>query len=206
MARSPKTKPLLNVADDVAISSTPLTDDSSPPLSKREAAKARHVSLKQCAVLINRDRNTIMKYLDQGMPAVEKADRDRGVAWVLDLGEVVRWLEDRAAQNASERGSAEGQITEDEAKRRRAVAQAFTAELEYAETAKIVARIHDMLDLVRKDYSEISLRLQGIPDAIAARVDSKHVERVRKTAHELINQTLNALAAPKEIEKIAEGR
>jgi phage terminase Nu1 subunit (DNA packaging protein) len=206
MARPSKSKPVLNDISDDANYSTPLPDDSPPLMSKREAAKARHVSLKQCAVLINRDRNTIMKYLDQGMPVVERADRDRGVAWVLDLGEVVRWLEERAAENVSARTSKEGLITEDEAKRRRGVAQMYTSELEFAENAKVVARIHDMLDLVRKDYSEISLRLQGIPDAIAARVDSRHTEKVRKAAMELIGQTLNALSADQEIEKIAEGR
>lgn len=188
--------------------SAPLDLDSSPSMTRREAAKQRHVSLKQCAILLNRDRNTVMKYLDQGMPSVEKADRERGVAWVLDLGEVVRWLEERAADNVTQRlnGGKEGQINEDEAKRRRAVAQAFTAELEYAESARIVARIHDMLDLVREDYSEISSRLKGVPDAIASRVDSKIAEKVRKIAYELINETLFTLAAPKQIEKIAKGK
>ncbi len=206
MARNPTTTRVLKRTEIENGTSAPPAEQSAPALTKREEAKQRHVSLKQAATLIGRDRNTLMKYLDDGMPFVEKADRDRGASWILDLADVVRWLEKRAAENASEKvGSKEGQITEDEAKRRRAVAQAFTAELEYAETARIVARINDMLDLVKRDYSEVSQRLKGVPDAIASKVDAKVSERVRATATELIGNTLKGLSAVKDIERIASG-
>lgn len=61
------------------------------------------MSLKQLAAFLSRDRNPVMKYLDQGMPAVEKADRDRGAAWVIDSSEAVRWLEERATKNVADR-------------------------------------------------------------------------------------------------------
>jgi len=37
------------------------------------------MSLKQLAPFLNTDRNKVMKYLDQGMPLVEKADNDNGL-------------------------------------------------------------------------------------------------------------------------------
>ncbi|MGQ2909204.1 MAG: hypothetical protein ACT6QU_14765 [Aliihoeflea sp.] len=79
--RKAKPTSVRKIEDETEISSAS-PDDVSAPLTKREAAKARCVSLKQAAALINRDRNTLMKYLDQGMPFVEKADRARGVSWM----------------------------------------------------------------------------------------------------------------------------
>ncbi|MDR6587419.1 hypothetical protein [Agrobacterium tumefaciens] len=59
-------------------------ENSSPSSSSQSLASSRHVSPKQLAEVLNRDSNTVMKYLGQGMPAVEHADRDRGIAWVID--------------------------------------------------------------------------------------------------------------------------
>ncbi len=161
---------VLNSAIDDEDFSAPPSEDSAPPLSRREAAKARQVSLKQASDLLGRDRNTIMKWLANGCPYVEKADRDRGMSWILDLGDVVKWLEERAAKNVADRlGGIESQITEDEAKRRIAVAKMIVEETEAAEATKMVAKIHDMLKLVRRDYNELRSRLVTIPDVLPTR-------------------------------------
>lgn len=186
-------------------SSPPSKATSSPPVLKRDKDKKRQVSLQECAILINRDRNTIKKYIDQGCPVVSEADRARGVAWTLDLGEVVRWLEERSAKNISEKfGADSDQMPEDEAKRRRAVAVAFSAEFELAEEVKIIARIHDMLDLVRNDYTELNLRLQSIPDALASKFNDENIKQLAKeTSEELIINALKTLTADKKIEDIS---
>ncbi len=195
-ARTSKPRPLLKSDEILENSSSPPSDESAAPLTKREAAKARCVSLKQAATLLNRDRNTLMKYLDQDMPYVEKADRDRGVQWVLDIADVVRWLEERAAKNVAQRlGGADINMTEDQAKSRIARAQMIIKEAEAAEAVKLVAKIHDMIDLVRKDYTELRLRLTAIPDTLAGKVDSKVANKIRIAAREQIDAALSCLNA-----------
>ncbi|MBY5873734.1 terminase small subunit [Rhizobium leguminosarum] len=198
-ARKPKpSRVSINPDDSDAYFST--LAEGSAPLTRRDAERARYVSLKQAAALLNRDRNTVMKYLDQGMPAVEKADRDRGVSWVLDTAEIVRWLEERAAKNVSDRlNGSDGKISDEEAKRREGVARMTIKEAEAAESVKVVARISSILDLIRRDYTELRLQLMAVPDTIAGKVDSKVAEKVRKVAEEQIKNALAALCADEEL-------
>jgi phage terminase Nu1 subunit (DNA packaging protein) len=204
--RKPKTDPMLKSEEISEIPSTSPSDESATPMTKREAAKARCVSLKQAAALLNRDRNTLMKYLDQGMPFVEKADRDRGVSWVLDISDVVRWLEERAAKNVADRlGGSDGQVSKEESERRDSVAKMIIREADAAETIKLVAKIYAMLDLVRKDYTEIRLRFMAVPETIAGKVDPKVSTKVRDIATEQIRLALNSLTADATIENLAKG-
>lgn len=104
-----------NPVDDTAPPVIP-DESSAPPSSKREAERLRVVSVKQAATLLGRDRNTIQKWLDQGCPYLTKADRELGVSWELDLGDVVRWLEERAGAAAAAKfgDSEDGKMSEDE--------------------------------------------------------------------------------------------
>lgn len=198
-ARKPKI-PRVSINPDDADTDFSTPTEASAPLTRRDAERARYVSLKQAAALLNRDRNTLMKYLDQGMPAVEKADRDRGVSWVLDTAEIVRWLEERAAKNVSDRLSgSDGKISDEEAKRREGVARMTIKEAEAAESVKVVARISSILDLIRRDYTELRLQLMAVPDTIAGKVDPKVAEKVRKIAEEQIKNALAALCADEEV-------
>ena len=159
------------------------------------------MSLKQLAAFLNRDRNTVQKYIDQGMPVVEKADRDRGISWLIDSAEAVRWLEERAATKVTERlGDVRG-MSEDEAKAQTAIMKMISASVAAAEDIRMVAKIQDMLDLMRQDYVELLLRLGAIPDTIAGKVDPKISARVRAIADEQIQNALKALVAVDEAEK-----
>ena len=200
-ARKRKPKEVLNDEAETPVPSAPPDDQSAPPLTKRDEAKARCVSLKQAAALLNRDRNTLMKYLDHGMPFVEKADRDRGVSWVLDLADVVRWLEERAAKNVADRLSSGEGMSEDQAKARTAVAKMLIAEADAAETIKLVAKVHDMIDLVRSDYTELRLRLMAVPDTLAGKVDSRIADKIRTVSSEQIRNALEALTADQDEDK-----
>jgi terminase small subunit / prophage DNA-packing protein len=75
MARSRSGGKVLNSADETDEFSAALPDideDSAPPANKKDAAKLRLVSLKQAGALLDRDRNTIQKWLDQGCPYVAR--------------------------------------------------------------------------------------------------------------------------------------
>ncbi|ARQ56889.1 phage DNA packaging Nu1 protein [Rhizobium sp. Kim5] len=198
MTRRKSAERVLKSSDKAENFSSPapeLPDDSAPPSAKREAAKLRIVSVKQAATLLNRDRNTVQKWLDKGCPYVTKADRELGISWELDLGDVVRWLEDRAGEIAAERfgASEDGKTSEDEAKRRRAVAQAVVAELDMLERLRSVIPIADVLDLWSTDYAAIRDKLMSIPDLIAANVDPAIASHVSGIAEKHIRNVLAKL-------------
>lgn len=162
--------------------------------SRRDAARGRQMSLSQAAAL-DRDRNTVSKWLDHGWPYVEKADRDTGRQWALDVAEVVRWLERRAGESTAEKLGAgpDGAVTEGEAKRRRAVAQAIIAEAEAAEIMGTLSRTSVMLDRVAADYAEVRGRLTGIGDTAAGQVERKVAKRVKEIVDEAVSGALAAL-------------
>lgn len=181
---------------------TDTPDDDSAPLSsaKREAAKARHVSMKEASALLDRDRNTVKKWLDQGCPYVEKADRDLGKSWVLDLAAVVRWLEKRAADATAAKlgATADGVISEDEAKRRRAVAQAVIAEIEASEVLKAVVPVSFVIERISKDYGELRAKLMSLPDIIAGHLDAEASVRIRKIADEQVRLAIASMKSGRE--------
>jgi len=169
--------------------------------SRRDAAKARHMSLSQVAAALDRDRNTVAKWLTQGCPAVEKADRDTGKQWVLDIAEVVRWLERRSAETTAEKlgGGADGLVSEAEGKRRKAVAQAIIYEAEALEVLQSVARYSVIVDRVAADYAEIRSRLTAIGEAVAGRVPRSVAGQCKKIVDEQVANSLAALRVDREL-------
>lgn len=159
-------------SDEIVSPPLEIPEDSAPA-ARREAANLRLVSVKQAATLLNRDRNTVQKWLDRGCPFVTKGDRALGIAWELDLADVVKWLEERAGENAAEKfaSSTGGQVSEDEAKRRKALAQAVVAELDMLERLDTIVLKSDVLDLIAAYYGEIKSKLMSIADTVGARVD-----------------------------------
>lgn len=207
MARKKVADTVLKSADENSESFN--TDDNFRNISaaSRLASKDRHVSLKELSTILHRDRNTISKWLEIGLPYVEKADRDLGKAWIFDTAEVVRWLEKRAADSAVEKlgvlGS-DGKTSEEEAKRRRAVAAAIITELEAAEAVKTVVRVSHVVDRISADYSEIRSRLMSLPDAIAGRVEASVAQKVREVADKQVRSALETLRVDKDFKHAAE--
>jgi len=204
MARHVKQNdPLLKSDDDDEENSTLPTSDSSPSLTRRDITKQRHVSLKQLAILINRDRNTIMKYLAEDMPYVEKADRDRGAQWVLDIGECVRWLEQRAAKNVTDKlgGGSSTLPSIDVIEQRSKAAKMYTLETEAAEAIGVVARIHDILTLIKRDYSEMRIKLMAVSETVGSKFEDKIALKVKTAIAEQIEAALESLRADQDVEK-----
>ena len=198
--RRSRPDPLLKSSEALSQPSDFSDVDAVPSASSGSSSSSRHMSLKQLAAILNRDRNTVMKYLEQGMPAVERADRDRGVAWVIDSAEAIRWLEERAAKNVAEKlGSDMKSVTKDEAERRDWVARMIIREKDAAESVGMVAKISSILDLIRKNYTELRLRLMSIPDTIAGKMDPKLSVKVRDTTEQQIREALAALVAEAEV-------
>ena len=106
-------------------------------------------SLSQAATLLGVHRNTLHQWLQHGCPAVEKADRERGVEWQISLPDIVDWRIERAVANVAAASRGDGTaIPKDEADRRRAVALALSAEIDLDErTRNVVARADAVADM-----------------------------------------------------------
>lgn len=203
MARKKSSDAVLKSSDENSSSiSTDLTERNIST-SRRSAVRDRLVSLKELAAILDRDRNTVSKWLDAGLPYVDKADRDLGKAWSFDTAEVVRWLEKRAADTAAEKLGAsglDGKTSEEEAKRRRAVAAAVITELEAAEAVRTVVRISHVVDRISADYAEIRDGVMSLPDAIAGRVEAKIAPKVREIADKHVRNVLKNLRVDREFQ------
>lgn len=195
MTRKKVIDPILQAAgepyDDTGIVSIP-SDEDAILTSKKDAAKLRTVSAAQCAVLLGHDRGTIQKWISQGCPFVTQANRALGIAWQLDLAEVVKWREEAAAKTAAERfgETPDGQMTEEEAKRRRAAALAIVAELDMLERLRAVIPVSDVLEWWAKDYQEIKAKAMSFPDKLATAFDPAQAAHVRSIADEHMREMM----------------
>jgi phage terminase Nu1 subunit (DNA packaging protein) len=162
--------------------------------SKESTSSPRHMSLMQCAQLLDRDRNTIQKWIRQGCPVVQAADRGRGQSWVLDLAAVVRWREEQVAGRAAEAGDAPDGMSKDEADRRKAWAQAYLAELELEEERRAVVRVDQVLDVVAAEYAAVRAALESVPAKLAGRlVGQQDPNAIRAEVEASIRHALSSL-------------
>ncbi len=101
-------------------------------------------SLAKAAEIIGTSRNTLSAWISRGAPAVEKADRSSGKEWQLSIPAIFAWQVRTAIADAlaSFHGEA-GQITKEEADRRKSVAQARMAEVDLDERLRAVVLVAD---------------------------------------------------------------
>ena len=164
-------------------------------MAAKKDPRARLMSLAQVADVLDRDRNTVSRWIKDGCPVVESADRRTGRQWVLDLAEVVRWLESRAADSVAERlAGADGEMSYDEAKRREKAAHAIRAEIELAEYRKDVARVSDMLDAVAQEYTAVRASLGALGTRLASRLaEARTNAEVQAILDEAVGEALEKL-------------
>ncbi|MDH2313137.1 hypothetical protein [Methylobacterium brachiatum] len=122
------------------------------------------------AALLDVHRNTVAKWIDEGCPVIQRADRDRGIEWELSLSEIVEWRMSRAVQNAvaSCQGEA-GQITKEEADRRRAVANAIKSEIDADEALRAVVSRQDAVTDMSTFCQVLKTGLSNMASKVAAR-------------------------------------
>src|SRR3954469_2927889 len=91
---------------------------------------SRPYSLMAAASILGVHRHTLAKWIDQGCPG-QKLGEGVGQEWEVMIPAVVRWLIDRSVSDAlSGYQDTTGKITKDEADRRRAIANAVSAEIQ----------------------------------------------------------------------------
>ncbi|MRI57711.1 Terminase small subunit (DNA packaging protein Nu1) [Methylobacterium sp. DB1607] len=143
---------------------------SAPPSSNGADELRGPFSQKRIAALLDVHRNTVAKWIDEGCPVVQRADRDRGIEWELSLPEIVEWRISRSVQSAvaGYQGDA-GLITKEEADRRRAVANAITAEISADEALRSVVSRHDAVADMATFCQVLKTGLANMAAKVAAR-------------------------------------
>lgn len=100
--------------------------------------------LETTAQLFGLAPNTLRRWIRQGAPVVESADKGRGIPSKLDFAAIANWAIDRAVRDAiAETQTDGGNISREEADRRKAVANAVVAEVEADDALKSVVSRHD---------------------------------------------------------------
>jgi phage terminase Nu1 subunit (DNA packaging protein) len=103
---------------------------------------------------------TIDTWRKEGMPVVQRGSR--GVEWVFDLAEVIKWYADRKAAAAA--GEAPTDL--DEINRRTATAKMLQAELELAKQMGEVATIRDFERAQAAAFAEIRSNIMNVPQRV----------------------------------------
>jgi len=193
-----------------------------------KAARGRVVSMMDAAHLIGRHRNTLMKWLSEGAPAVAQPGDGGGPEWQIDLGALLDWY--AARKVAEERGRLEarhaaeterlrqaleaadsdpspGPISRSEALRRRAVAEMRLKEIELEERDGRLIPIAAMTRIIVTLFHGVKAWLLGIPSKIAvelaAETNPRECHRIVEDAlHEAMRQIADGEAAGLAVEQI----
>jgi phage terminase Nu1 subunit (DNA packaging protein) len=103
---------------------------------------------------------TIDRWGKEGMPVVQRGSR--GVEWVFDLAEVIRWRVDRAAKDAA----ADAPDGLEEIEKRTAAAKMLKAELELAQARGDVAPIREFERAQAKAFAEVRANVMNVPQRV----------------------------------------
>jgi phage terminase Nu1 subunit (DNA packaging protein) len=103
---------------------------------------------------------TIDRWGKEGMPVVQRGSR--GVEWVFDLAEVIRWRVDRASKDAA----ADAPDGLEEIEKRTAAAKMLTAELALAQARGDVAPIREFERAQAKAFAEVRANVMNVPQRV----------------------------------------
>jgi phage terminase Nu1 subunit (DNA packaging protein) len=117
------------------------------------------VNRHNCAEIFGVRDGTISKWVDAGMPAVSRPST-RGQEWSFNTAEVSKWLQDRAAKNASGDPS---QVDAIELKRRKLKADAEMAEMEADRKGGLLVPVEWAVDIFGGQLDIIASHLAAIP-------------------------------------------
>lgn len=124
----------------------------------------RQVSKKDLAEFFGVTDKTVSSWVSQGAPYVRKGEKGgRAGSWLFDTEDVIAWREEKLRERAS--GSSEATDL-NEAKRRRAAAEAERAEIELRQLRGDLVEIKSVAKTVGDEYAALRAKLLGIPSKL----------------------------------------
>src|ERR1043165_7652711 len=121
-------------------------------------------SMNELAGLLGVTRQTVDRWMKQGCPFGEKADRDRGREWALSLPAVCEWREKRAVEQAIGDTSS---LDIEEARRRKIAAEAALCELELSKQRGEVVSLSVVANVIGDQLSACKAKLLSIPSKVS---------------------------------------
>lgn len=154
-------------------------------------------SLSRAAAILGVHRNTLSAWIEQGCPVVARADRSRGVEWQISIPAVFDWRVTRAVEDAVAGYQDEhGAVSKDEADRRRAVANAITAEIGADQMLGGVVRRHEAEADMASFCQVLKTGLSNASSRIAARAASiSSAPEIEDLCHSELNRAFESAHA-----------
>ena len=187
------------ILEPTTTSAAGLRRTKAPPVGKTVRVK----SAAEVSELLGVSRGTVKKWIDNGLPAEPPAKE--GGSYLIDVGVCVRWLQDRAAEEAREDEGTpiglplDGGEDYESAKTRRARADADASEsfaaikaIEEALKKGEVAPVAMMLDMVRREYSDLSVALAEIGPDVEMRMKDAPADKVGRYVDERIRKAIRS--------------
>lgn len=162
-----------------------------PRFNRAETASAMGVNV-----------TTLDRWVKEGCPVAQRGSR--GIEWVFELPEVVRWYGNRRATEAQE--DAPNDLMEIELRKERALM--LKAELELAKAKGDVAPLKEFEKVQAKAMAEIRARIMNVPQRVVMRLLGESDESKFKNllADELREALESASAADLEIDDEDDGQ
>jgi len=137
-------------------------------MAARLKGATRTLTMTEAAAVLNIAGHTLKSWIDQGCPHQKIAvTRGRGIEYQIDVGAVMRWREKRAVEALSQQFD---DLTADEARRRKLIAEAALIGLELAKAKGEVAVIADYEKVRGTQYARVRARLLAGPVSVSAKV------------------------------------
>ncbi|MFW6028049.1 MAG: Terminase small subunit (DNA packaging protein Nu1) [bacterium] len=155
-------------------------------------------SLASAAAVMGVRRETLYDWINRrGCPFVTRGDGTRGIVWEISIPAVIDWRINGAVERAlSGYQDESGKISKDEADRRRAVAQAITAEVAADEALDMVVARPDAEAAVAEFCMALKSGLSNANSRIASRaVSMASAPDIQRLCETELNRAFDAATA-----------
>lgn len=123
---------------------------------------ALHCNMADLAQAFRVSTNTIQSWVRQGCPVHKRGGHGR--PYEFDIADVIEWRRQRELDAITEDGE---NVSLEEARKRRDLAHARIAELDYAERRRDLVEIDEVHRQVSEDYARMRARLRSIGKKLA---------------------------------------
>jgi len=161
---------------------------------KKIRGKGKQVSQKELCAYLSVADTSVKKWVVLGLPRKQKGNR-----FYYDIGEVMKWriewetevLKDELVNASRDKGDA---MTPLQAKLRKEVAQALTAELDLAIKREQVANIDDLMEDFGEALIEVRAKLVSMSSRLGGILSHKDDEGVTKVLDQEVADMLEVLS------------
>jgi phage terminase Nu1 subunit (DNA packaging protein) len=161
----------------------------------------RTFSIFEAAGLIGVHRNTLMKWINDGCPAVSRGDSKRGKEWEISLPDVWAWREQRLVDEISAQfRDKTGATNEAGYRTRKAAADAIVAEIEAEEALRSVVDVEYVTQRISGFLADLRTKLSALGAKVAGRAATMtSAPAIKELIDQEIRESLRAVNGAERI-------